>query len=300
MDASVAPATTHVPREFLQLASAVACHRDASRWDDLYRVLWRLTHGEPRLLDVATDPDVHRLSVMERAVSRAAHKMKAFVRFRAVSGATAQEDTRYVAWFEPAQSVVERVAPFFARRFASMRWSILTPSRCVHWDRDALHFTDGLPRSAAPSDDVLEELWRTYYAHIFNPARLNLDAMRAEMPQRYWVDLPEARLVRELTREAPRRVAVMLAQSQAPAEPMPDDARATSEVGLTRSRARWSAERCRHPWRCAWARARGRVGSGARSRNPRGARARGPRARARTERCGAEWRARARRRGWLD
>lgn len=232
-----APITTRVPRAFMTLAAAVACHRDASRWEDLYRVLWRLTHGEPALLDVATDPDVHRLHLMERAVRRAAHKMKAFVRFRAVEPTEKSARASYVAWFEPAQRVVERVAPFFARRFCSMTWSVLTPDLCAHWDQSSLHFTPGLPRSAAPADDALEELWRTYYAHIFNPARLNLDAMRSEMPQRYWIDLPEARIVRELTRDAPRRVAAMLAQTQAPAEPLPCDLRATSSVGATPDRS---------------------------------------------------------------
>ena len=225
--------TTRVPREFLRLASAVSCHRDARRWDDLYRVLWRLTHGEPNLLEVATDPDVHRLCTMHRAVRRAAHKMKAFVRFRVVPSGDANEPERYVAWFEPAHDVVDRVAPFFARRFHAMHWSILTPGRCVHWDRSSLVFTAGLPRSAAPRDDALEELWRTYYANVFNPARLNLDSMRAEMPQRYWPELPEAQLVRELVREAPRRVAAMLTQSRNPAEPIPEELRATSPVGPT-------------------------------------------------------------------
>ena len=228
--------TMRVPRAFLRLAASVSCHRDARRWEDLYRVLWRLTHGEPSLLDVATDPDVHRLFTMDRAVRRAAHKMKAFVRFRVVTPDNAEGQTRYVAWFEPAQHVVERVAPFFVRRFHSMHWSILTPDRCAHWDRATLAFTAGLPRSAAPRDDALEELWRTYYANVFNPARLNLDAMRAEMPQRYWSNLPEARLVTELTREAPRRVAAMLVQTRAPAEPIPDDLRATSEIGSTPER----------------------------------------------------------------
>ena len=222
-----------VSREFLRLAAAVSCHRDPRRWDDLYRVLWRLTHGEPSLLEVATDPDVHRVSTMHRAVRRAAHKMKAFVRFRVVPSDDATKPAHYVAWFEPAHDVTERVAPFFARRFHAMRWSILTPDRCVHWDRSALVFTAGLPRSAAPRDDALEELWRTYYASVFNPARLNLDAMRAEMPQRYWRELPEARLVRDLAREAPRRVAAMLAQSRGPAEPIPDELRASSELGST-------------------------------------------------------------------
>jgi probable DNA metabolism protein len=225
-----------VPRVFLRLAATVACHRDGRRWEDLYRALWRLTHGEPSLLDVATDPDVHRLFTMERAVRRAAHKMKAFVRFRTVAPVGPDEPVRYVAWFEPALHVVVRVAPFFVRRFHSMHWSILTPDRCAHWDRSSLAFTAGLPRSAAPRDDALEELWRTYYANVFNPARLNLDAMRAEMPQRYWRNLPEARLVTDLTREAPRRVAAMLVQSQSPAEPIPDELRATGDVGLTPDR----------------------------------------------------------------
>jgi probable DNA metabolism protein len=220
-----------VPREFLRLASAVACHRAPSRWDDLYRVLWRLTHGEPSLLEVSTDADVHRLATMERAVRRASHKMKAFVRFRAVSDPDACDATRYVAWFEPAEDVVERVAPFFARRFAAMTWSILTPDRCVHWDRHTLRFTEGLPRNAAPRDDALEELWRVYYANVFNPARLNRQAMLAEMPQRYWTGLPEASLVRDLAREAPRRVAAMLAQAHSQPAPIPEELRAEGDVG---------------------------------------------------------------------
>ena len=211
-----------VPRRFLQLAAAVACHRAAERWALLYRVLWRLSGDEPHLMDVVTDPDVHTLGLMERAVHRAAHKMKAFVRFRQTAVADTEEPV-YVAWFEPAHHVVRRTAPFFARRFASMRWSILTPDVCAHWDRAALSFTAGLTRAAAPADDELEALWRTYYAHIFNPARLNLDAMRAEMPRKYWGLLPEAHLIGELARDAPRRVTDMLAATLRTPEPLPDE-----------------------------------------------------------------------------
>ena len=63
-----------VPSSFVKLAESVACHADDERWDALYRVLWRITHGEPSLLDVVTDPDVHRLVSMDRAVRRAAKK----------------------------------------------------------------------------------------------------------------------------------------------------------------------------------------------------------------------------------
>jgi DNA polymerase len=198
-----------ISRHFVELAEAAACHVDPERWGLLYRLLWRQTHGEPRLMDVATDPDVHRLLRMEKAVRRDTHKMKAFVRFRTVEH---EGETHYVAWFEPEHHVVERAAPFFAERFASMRWSILTPRRCAHWDGESVTFTPGVSRAEAPTEDALEALWRTYYASTFNPARLRPAAMRAEMPKRYWKNLPEASLIAPLTNEAPARVRQMLEQ----------------------------------------------------------------------------------------
>ena len=206
-----------VPRNFLALSADVACHRDALRWPLLYEVLWRLTHGEPHLLDVASDPLVSRLLRMHKAVRRASHKMKAFVRFKAVGD-------EYIAWFEPEHRVVEKTASFFVERFPSMRWSILTPDGCARWSDDGLVISPGIERHLAPSTpDLLEELWRTYYAGTFNPARLNRDAMLAEMPQRYWKNLPEARLIDELSRDAPSRVVRMIAQVLDAPAPMPDD-----------------------------------------------------------------------------
>ena len=197
-----------VPRAFPSLGADAACHADPARWDLLYRVLWRLTHGERHLLEVYVDDDVHRLQTMAKTVRREAHKLRAFVRFRLVASGSAQE--RYVAWFEPAHDVVEREAPFFARRFPAMRWSILTPGVAAHWDGATLSYAPGVSRLDAPSDDDLEELWRTYYAHTFNPARVKPRMMRAEMPVRYWKHLPEAALIAPLLRDAPARVQRMI------------------------------------------------------------------------------------------
>ena len=99
----------------------------------------------------------------------------------------------YVAWFEPAHDIVTRVSTFFVRRFTGMHWSLLTPSRSAHWDGETLSFGPGATRAQAPSEDALEDLWRTYYASIFNPARIKLRAMRKEMPKRYWSTMPETR-----------------------------------------------------------------------------------------------------------
>jgi probable DNA metabolism protein len=202
----------HVPRGFLTLADQVACHRDDTRWGLLYRTLWRLTHGEPHLLDVAMDPDVHELNAMAKAVRRDIHKMRAFVRFRTV---TTDEGEYFVAWFEPAHHIVEANAPFFCDRFPNMRWSILTPDRSVHWNQRELKFSAGVSRSAAPTEDAMEDLWRTYYASIFNPARVKIGAMTKEMPRSYWRNLPEAALIPGLIAGANARRDEMVAGSDA-------------------------------------------------------------------------------------
>ncbi len=204
--AAAAPAF-RTPRAFVELAQDVICHRDGDRFDLLYRLLWRLEPAPNLMLDI-TDPDVARARELARNVSRASHKMKAFVRFRKIEGV---EPEAYAAWFEPAHYVVERTSGFFVRRFTGMLFSILTPDLCCHWDGEALSFSPGVSRDQAPADDVLEDYWRTYYASIFNPARLKVKAMQAEMPKRYWRNLPEARLIPELIATAGDRTAAMVA-----------------------------------------------------------------------------------------
>lgn len=200
----------HVSREFLVLAEQVACHREESRWPLLYRLLWRLTHGEPHLLENALDPDVHAAAAMAKAVHHDVHKMRAFVRFREVA---TPEGAWFVAWFEPQHHIVEMNAPFFRDRFANLRWAILTPDRCLRWDGQELSFSPGVLRSAVPSEDAVEELWRTYYASIFNPARLSAGTMTAHMPRRYWRNLPEAQLIPDLVAHARPRAEQMVTQS---------------------------------------------------------------------------------------
>ncbi len=56
----------------------------------------------------------------------------------------------------------------------------------------------------------MEDLWRTYYASTFNPARLRPQAMQSEMPKRYWKNLPEAALIPELMAAASVRTEAMV------------------------------------------------------------------------------------------
>lgn len=197
-----------LPRSIVTLCERIALHRDPTRWALMYRLLWRTQH-EPALRHDPLDADRMHAAHMARAVARDVHKMRAFVRFRPV----AQDggEPLHVAWFEPDHHIVAANAPFFARRFTQMQWAILTPDASVRWDGAALHHGPGAAREDAPATDDGEALWLTYYRHIFNPARLNLDMMRREMPTRYWKNLPEAALIDELAQSAGERSARMVA-----------------------------------------------------------------------------------------
>ncbi|MGV3577864.1 UdgX family uracil-DNA binding protein [Brevundimonas sp.] len=196
-----------VPKAFVDVAQEVILHRSEDRFDLMYRLLWRL-RAEPDLMKVVSDRDV--ADALERAknVSRASHKMKAFVRFRAVEDEAGQA---FVAWFEPAHRVLEKTAGFFQRRFTTMRWSILTPDGSCFWDGNDLAFGPPARAEDAPHDDEVEEFWTTYYASTFNPARLKTQTMQGEMPKRYWKNLPEASLIPELIAASHARTETMVA-----------------------------------------------------------------------------------------
>lgn len=196
-------------KAFLQLAGSVILHSDPARFALLYRLLWRL-QDDRHLMEKAADRDIHRFTVMAGHVRRDIHKMRAFVRFRAIGEPDGME--RYVAWFEPDHHILRTNAEFFLNRFASQRWSILTPVLCLHWDGETLTETLGASRQDAPDEDAAEDLWQRYYASTFNPSRLKVAMMVKEMPRRYWKNLPEARLIPELIAGAQAREAAMVAQ----------------------------------------------------------------------------------------
>jgi uracil-DNA glycosylase len=198
-----------VPRDFVTLAQTVICHSDRERFSLLYTLLLRL-RDNPRAMEDAADPLLRRLEGMAKAVRRDSHKMHAFVRFREVS----EEGARYVAWFEPEHHIVRTNAGFFARRFSNMRWSILTPELSIHWDGERVTESPGAIRADAPSGDPVEETWKTYYASIFNPARVKVGAMLKEMPKKYWKNMPETALVGELIAGAQAREARMVENSR--------------------------------------------------------------------------------------
>lgn len=203
---------------FRKLLHLLLYATSSERHEIAYGVLWRMTHGEPHLLSQPGDPLTARARLLEQAVRREAHKTKSFVRFKTA------EDGTLVAFHRPTHRVLRLVQDFFCERFAVERFTIMTPHESLHWDGARAQFGPGTVSRRAgrtnsrphplpsASDDEAEGLWLTYYAAIFNPARIKTRAMKAQMPMKHWPTLSETRLIPTLIKEGPARVLSMEAQ----------------------------------------------------------------------------------------
>lgn len=233
VEAVAAPAgAVALPRELLELAERVICHRDPEVPARLYRMVWRAARDR-RLLARTTDADVDWLRKADKAIRRDVHKMHAFVRFRRLGEEAGRES--FAAWFEPSHRILRLTAPFFQRRFYGMDWAILTPDARAIWQGEALTYGPGGSKDEVPDSDVVEDQWRTYYGAIFNPARVKIEAMRAEMPKKYWRNLPEAQDIAPLLAGAEARVERMRETAVSLANPRSDKwrSRVQDELILT-------------------------------------------------------------------
>lgn len=200
-----------IAKDLLGLIDTALLHSDPGRHALVYDIVWR-AQAEPRLHRNPADVAVARLNGLAKSVRRDIHKMHAFVRFRKIGETEGRE--RFVAWFEPDHHITRAVAPFFRNRFAGMDWLIVTAEASIAWDGTRIIHGPGGSRGDVPGKDSVEEEWRAYYANIFNPARLKLNAMKSEMPVKYWHNLPEARLISPLARDAAKRTQNMVASVQ--------------------------------------------------------------------------------------
>jgi uracil-DNA glycosylase len=200
-----------LPPEFIALARRVVTHDDAERFQRLHDYV-RSLQADARTWSDRLDPRRIALERMAHDVGREVHKMHAFVRFRVVRE-NGDDEPWHVAWHEPAHHVVRAATPFFVKRFASMRWAILTPRGSVRWDRTTLQHAAAASRADAPPADAGEALWIAYYRSIFNPARVKVAMMKKEMPVRFWPNLPEAAAIAPLLRNADARVERMREQT---------------------------------------------------------------------------------------
>ena len=191
-----------VPAQLLQQLECAARYRGEARWSLLYRVLWRVVHGQ-RSAALAGDPDGSELQRRIKAVRREAHHLHAFVRFQPVPAAS---EVDLLAWFEPRHDILAWASRHFSEHLGQQRWLIATPADGVHWDGQRLHHHRHCPRQwqvwATQPDSEGQALWQAYYSSTFNPARVNPRALKQHLPSRLWRHLPEGTLIPQLINQA--------------------------------------------------------------------------------------------------
>ena len=143
---------------------------------------------------------------MAKSVRRDLHKMHAFVRFRRIDDPTDGE--RFVAWFEPEHFILEATAPTSSSTAsAACDWTILTPHRPPALGPRAPELRPAGPaRGCAGRRPVRGRLAGLLREHLQPGAREPRPPPAAEMPKKYWKNLPEAAAIPEMVRTAPSRV----------------------------------------------------------------------------------------------
>jgi uracil-DNA glycosylase len=164
-----------VTKALVSLASLAIQAREPSRFDLLYRLVWRANAGE-RVLEIETDAEVRRARGLAFAVRAEAHRMRTQIRYLPLES----DGTGYLGWYEPAHYVLEANAQLIARRFPDCPFSILTPDGGAHWDGKELLFSQGVARGVIGDDEALRSWWHTHHAQLLRHARIGSSVPGAE------------------------------------------------------------------------------------------------------------------------
>lgn len=149
-----------------------------------------------------TDPDVLTVTNIARRVLHEQLRMKQFIRFQKA------KDGTYLAVVSPDHDVLPLITDHFSDRFNDQSWLIYdarrhygfyydgkTVIRITFEDEAAVPFnlTDGkLNDEVLSSDDqLLQNLWRTYFKAICIRERMNPRKQLSDMPRRYWKYMTE-------------------------------------------------------------------------------------------------------------
>ena len=149
------------------------------------------------------DPDVLTVTNIARRVLHEQLRMKQFIRFQKA------KDGTYLAVIAPDHNVLPIITDHFQDRFNDQPWLIYDAKRHYGYyydaSKDAIHITfeneaavpfdlsDGkLHEEVISSDDqLLQDLWRTYFKAICIKERMNPRKQLNDMPRRYWKYMTE-------------------------------------------------------------------------------------------------------------
>ena len=159
--------------------------------------VFRQPEGQSGIECNFADPDILAVTNIARKVNHEQHRMKQFIRFQKA------KDGTYLAVISPDHNVLPLVIDHFADRFNDQPWLIYDakrhygfyydgtgePVRITFADESSVTFNlaNGRLNADVLSDDdqLLQDLWRTYFKAICIRERLNPRKQLQDMPRRY-------------------------------------------------------------------------------------------------------------------
>ena len=159
--------------------------------------VFRQPEGQSGIECNFADPDILAVTNIARKVNHEQHRMKQFIRFQKA------KDGTYLAVISPDHNVLPLVIDHFADRFNDQPWLIYDakrhygfyydgtgePVRITFEDESSVTFNlaNGRLNDEVLSDDdqLLQDLWRTYFKAICIRERLNPRKQLQDMPRRY-------------------------------------------------------------------------------------------------------------------
>jgi probable DNA metabolism protein len=146
-----------IPRSFMRLTDLVVLHSDPTRFELLYRLLWRMIH-EPMLKDDPGDPDMVRAQRMAQAVRRDLYRLRSALRFEAVD-VDGQEIG--CAWTEPVHRLTESLGLWCAQKEPRRSWVLASWEMTLQIRAGELHYHPALaerPQDARAWQGCLRQL----------------------------------------------------------------------------------------------------------------------------------------------
>lgn len=195
-----------LPREALRLITVAWLAEERELNTPLFRYIYKVFLQKkgvtPGIERNFSDPDVLFVTNTGRRVMHEQLRMKQFVRFQKA------KDGTYLGVVSPDHNVLPLVVSHFRDRFGDQPWLLYDARRCYGYHYD-LHevvritFADG---EAPPFDlhtgrlagdllsqdeQMLQELWRTYFRATCIRERMNPRKQLNDMPRRYWKYMTE-------------------------------------------------------------------------------------------------------------
>lgn len=130
------------------------------------------------------------IDTMCKKVSNEKHRMKGFVRFKAI-------DNILISKINPTYNILSLLANHFVNRLTCENFIIYDEKRnlALVYNKSSYYITDVDSRMSSfisLSDDKLyENLWSEYFKSVNIPERKNTRAQKRMMPTRYWKNLVE-------------------------------------------------------------------------------------------------------------